>query len=102
MGTDAGEVTLLLRAANSGDLSAREKLFPLVYNELHRLAEMYMRRERPEHTLQPTALMNEAYFRLVGNGADWKNHQHFIGVAAKVMRQVLVDHSRRHNAPKRG
>jgi RNA polymerase sigma factor (TIGR02999 family) len=103
MGTSTGEVTLLLRAVNSGDLTAQEKLFPLVYKELHRLAEIYMRRERrPEHTLQPTALINEAYLRLVGKGADWKNREHFIGVAAKVMRQVLVDFARKHNSPKRG
>src|SRR4051812_32342002 len=100
MGPDVGEVTLLLQAVNSGDLAAREKLFPLVYKELHRLAQMYMRRERPEHTLQATALMNEAYLKLVGKGADWKNHQHFIGVAANLMRQVLVDHARKHNSPK--
>jgi RNA polymerase sigma factor (TIGR02999 family) len=96
MCADDGEVTLLLRAMNSGDHTASEKLLPLVYKELHRLAKSYMRRERPDHTLQPTALINEAYLRLAGDTTDWQNHSHFIAVAANVMRRVLVDHARMH------
>lgn len=99
---DVGQVTMLLNAMNHGDATASEKLLDLVYKELHLLAKRYMRHERPDHTLQPTALINEAYIRMVGNGADWQNRQHFIGVAANVMRRVLVDHARAHNAGKRG
>jgi RNA polymerase sigma-70 factor, ECF subfamily len=102
MSADAGEVTVLLRAMNRGDKSAAERLLPLVYAELHRLAKSYMRRERADHTLQPTALINEAYLRLVGVSSDWQNQAHFIGVAANVMRRVLVDHARAHNAGMRG
>jgi RNA polymerase sigma-70 factor (ECF subfamily) len=97
-----GEVTLLLKAMKSGDHTAGEKLLPLVYKELHRLAKLYMRQERPDHTLQPTALINEAYLRLAGDTTDWQNHAHFIAVAANVMRHVLVDHARMHKAAMRG
>lgn len=96
-----GEVTLLLKAMKNGDESASEKLLPLVYSELHRLAKSYMRRERPDHTLQPTALINEAYLRLARDNVDWQSRQHFIGVAANVMRRLLVDHARAHNAERR-
>jgi RNA polymerase sigma-70 factor, ECF subfamily len=96
-----GEVTLLLKAMKNGDESASEKLLPLVYSELHRLAKSYMRRERPDHTLQPTALINEAYLRLARDNVDWQSRQHFIGVAANVMRRLLVDHARAHNAQRR-
>jgi RNA polymerase sigma-70 factor, ECF subfamily len=102
MGADQGEVTLLLRAMQSGDPTASEKLLPLVYNELHRLAESYMRRERPNHTLQPTALINETYLRLTGDTINWQNRAHFVGVAANIMRRVLVDHARAHKAGIRG
>jgi len=102
MCADAGEVTILLKAMQRGDTAAADKLLPLVYKELHRLAKSYMRREHPDHTLQPTALIHEAYIRLVGNDTDWQNHEHFIGVAANVMRRVLVDHARAHNAGMRG
>ena len=102
MSTDDGQVTLLLRAMKNGDQSAAEKLLPLVYKELHRLAKSYMRRERPDHTLQPTALIHEAYLRLAHDNVDWQSHQHFIGVAANVMRRVLVDYARAHNAEMRG
>jgi RNA polymerase sigma-70 factor, ECF subfamily len=98
MGAEDGEVTLLLKAMKDGDESAAGKLLPLVYNELHRLAKSYMRRERPDHTLQPTALINEAYLRLARDNVDWQSRQHFIGVAANVMRRLLVDHARAHNA----
>jgi RNA polymerase sigma factor (TIGR02999 family) len=101
MSAEIGEVTVLLKAMKGGDESAAEKLLPLVYNELHRLASSYMRRERPDHTLQPTALINEAYLRLTRNSVDWQSHQHFIGVAANVMRRLLVDHARARNAEMR-
>jgi RNA polymerase sigma-70 factor (ECF subfamily) len=97
-----GQVTLLLKAMNDGDGSAAEKLLPLVYSELHRLAASYMRRERADHTLQPTALINEAYLRLAHEGLNWESHQHFVAVAANIMRRVLVDHARAHNANMRG
>ncbi len=92
------DVTLLLKAMQSGDESAAGKLLPLVYSELHRLAQSYMRRERQDHTLQATALINEAYLHLAHESIDWQSRQHFIGVAAHVMRRVLVDHARAHNA----
>ncbi len=85
-----------------GDREAEEKLFPLVYAELHRLARSYMRRERSNHTLQPTALINEAYMRLAQAPIDWQSKAHFIGVAANAMRRILVDHARAHMAAARG
>lgn len=102
MHADDSQVTLLLKAMKNRDQSAAEKLLPLVYKELHRLAKSYMRRERPEHTLQPTALIHEAYLRLAHDDVDWQSRQHFIGVAANVMRRVLVDHARAHKAEMRG
>lgn len=101
MSADDGQVTLLLKAMKNGDESAAGKLLPLVYNELHRLAKSYMRRERPDHTLQATALINEAYLRLAHDNVDWQSRQHFIGVAANVMRRLLVDHARARNAEAR-
>ena len=86
---------------HDGNSSAAERLLPLVYSELHRLAQAYMRRERPDHTLQATALINEAYLRLAGEDIDWNSRAHFIGLAAHVMRQVLVDYARQHNAERR-
>jgi RNA polymerase sigma-70 factor (ECF subfamily) len=102
MATSQGEVTLLLHALRQGDRAAEDKLFPLVYSELHRLARAYMRRERPNHTLQPTALIDEAYVRLAQAPIDWHNRAHFIGVAANAMRRILVDHARAHMARARG
>jgi RNA polymerase sigma-70 factor, ECF subfamily len=102
MTNDPGEVTQLLKAMASGDRSAAERLMPLVYAELHRLATSCMRRERQDHTLQPTALINEAYLRLAKGHLDWQNREHFIGVAANTMRRVLVDHARAHKAKMRG
>ena len=101
METNPGEVTRLLKAMNAGDAAAGEQLLPLVYKELHRIAEAYMRRERPDHTLQATALINEAYLRLVGENIDFEDRGHFIGLAAHVMRRVLVDYARQHNAERR-
>ncbi len=102
MGDDGGQVTQLLKAMRSGDPQAAQDLLPLVYAELHRLAKSYMRRERPDHTLQATALINEAYLRLAGEEIDWKNRAHFIGLSAQVMRRVLIDYARAHNAEQRG
>jgi len=99
--SNPGEVTRLLKAMRAGDASAADDLLPLVYEELHRIVEAYMRRERPDHTLQATALINEAYMRLVGAEIDFEDRGHFIGVAAHVMRRVLVDYARQHNAERR-
>jgi RNA polymerase sigma-70 factor, ECF subfamily len=101
MDPNPGEVTQLLKAMHDGNSGAADRLLPLVYTELHRLAQAYMRRERPDHTLQATALINEAYVRLAGEDIDWTNRSHFIGLAAHVMRQVLVDYARRHHAERR-
>ena len=99
---DGGNVSQLLRAWSDGDESALDRLTPIVYDELHRLARRYMRGEKPGHSLQPTALVNEAYMRLVGyDRMRWQNRAHFFAVSAQVMRRILVDHSRRHNL-KRG
>jgi RNA polymerase sigma factor (TIGR02999 family) len=98
-----GDVTRLLRAFREGNGDAERKLLDIVYGELHRIAERYMRRERSDHTLQPTALVHEAYVHLVGQRAkDWQNRAHFYGVAAQVMRRILVDYARSHAAAKRG
>jgi len=97
------EVTRLLRRFSAGDELAAEALIPLIYAELHDIAERQMRHERGDHTLQPTALVNEAFLRLAGNhNADWQNRQHFLSLAAQAMRRILVDHARRRNAQKRG
>jgi RNA polymerase sigma factor (TIGR02999 family) len=97
-----GDVSRLLRAWGRGDLQAREELVPLVYRELRRRAAAYLRRERAGHTLQPTALVHEAYMRLVGQQrVVWQNRAHFFGIAAKMMRRILVDHAREHQAAKR-
>jgi len=101
MDPSTGEVTRLLKAMHDGDSDAAGNLLPLVYAELHRIAAAYMRRERDGHTLQATALINEAYMRLVGEDIDWNNRAHFIGLAAHVMRRVLVDYARQHNAERR-
>lgn len=96
-------ITQLLQAWSDGDPSALEQLAPLVEPELHRLALAYMRRERPGHTLQATALVNEVFLRFAGGTAlRWHDRAHFIGVAARLMRQVLVDHARARNSQKRG
>jgi RNA polymerase sigma factor (TIGR02999 family) len=94
-------VTGLLRAWARGDPRAQEDLWPLVYQELRRQAATYLRRERTGHTLQPTALVHEAYLRLVGQRVDWRNRVHFFAIAAQMMRRVLVDHARAHRAAKR-
>ncbi|HYG09472.1 MAG TPA: sigma-70 family RNA polymerase sigma factor [Pyrinomonadaceae bacterium] len=97
------EVTRLLHDWQDGDRAALEKLTPLVYDELRRLASHYLHGERRDHTLQGTALVHEAFIRLVGqSGLEWQSRSHFIGVAARLMRQILVDHARKHTAAKRG
>ena len=96
-------ITQLLERWSQGDEEALGQLMPLVYDELHRLAGAYLRREQREHTLQPTALVNEAYLKLVDQRhPNWKNRAQFFGVAAQLMRRILIDHARRHYAVKRG
>jgi RNA polymerase sigma-70 factor, ECF subfamily len=102
MSTPEG-VTQLLIDWSKGDQAALERLMPLVYNELRRLAGNYLRRERQGHTLQPTALVNEAYLRLVDQkNAKWQNRAQFFGISAQLMRRILVDHARQRQAAKRG
>ena len=97
------EITNLLVAWSSGDESALTRLAPLVYDELHRLAHHYMRGERRGHTLQTTALVNEAYVRLIDwKNVRWQNRAHFFAVSAQLMRRILVDFARAHNYEKRG
>jgi RNA polymerase sigma factor (TIGR02999 family) len=105
METDSrpGEVTRLLKAWGAGDKQALDRLTPLVYRELHRLAHGYMARERSGHTLQTSALVNEVYLRLVDSRqVSWQNRAHFLAVCAQVMRRILVDWARSHQAKKRG
>jgi RNA polymerase sigma factor (TIGR02999 family) len=96
--SEATDVSALLRAWSNGDQHALEVLTPIVYEELHRLARRYIRRERSGHSLQATALVNEAYLRLTDyNRMQWQDRAHFFAVSAQVMRRILVDHARRHN-----
>ena len=100
---DPSTATRLLKQARSGDRDCLGELIPLVYGDLRRLAAGALRRERPNHTLQPTALVHDAYLRLVNQtGIEWKDRAHFLAVAAREMRRVLVDHARGHRAKKRG
>ena len=97
------EITELLRGWNHGDQDAFEQLARVVYRDLRQLAARHLRMDRPGHTLQPTALVNEAYLRLMGQTRpDWRSRAQFFGVAAHIMRQILVDHARRRKAAKRG
>lgn len=98
----AHDVTGLLLAWRAGDSGARDQLMHAIYHELHRQAERAMRREDAAHTLQPTALVNEAYLRLIDQKLEWRNRLQFFGVAAEVMRRILVDHARARDAEKRG
>src|SRR5580658_2795896 len=101
--TAVSDISTLLRAWSGGDQGALEKLTPIVYDELHRLARRHMRRERPGHSLQTTALVNEAYMRLVDyKRMQWQNRAHFFAVSAQLMRRILVEHARRHNLKRGG
>ena len=96
-------ITQLLAEWSEGNQSALDELYPLVYDELHRLARRYMSRERKSHTLQTTALINEAYVRLVDQkNVRWENRSHFFAISAQIMRRILIDHARRHAYAKRG
>ena len=96
-------ITQLLTRWSNGDQEALDKLMPMVYSELRKLANNYLRRERRDHTLQPTALVNEAYLKLIEQkAAKWQNRAHFYGIAAQLMRRILVDHARQKHAEKRG
>src|ERR1700735_988508 len=98
-----GEVSGLLRAWGDGDRDALDRLTPIVYDELRRLARRYMRGERPGHSLQTTALGNEAYIRLIDyKSMQWQNRAHFFAVSSQLMRRILVDHARRHNLKRGG
>jgi RNA polymerase sigma factor (TIGR02999 family) len=100
---DTKTITETLNSIAQGDGEAVNRLVPVVYREMRRLAASYLKGERPGHTLQPTALAHEAYIRLVGReNIHWKNRAHFLGVSARVMRDILVDHARRRKAQKRG
>ena len=102
-GAVPSDVTRLLSEWSAGNQAALEELTPLVYRDLHQRARNYLRHERPDHTLQPTALIHEAYLRMLGESSPtWKDRGHFFAVASRVMRQILVDHARRHSAGKRG
>jgi RNA polymerase sigma factor (TIGR02999 family) len=97
------DVTQILKDWSEGNQDASSRLMPLVYEELRRLARDYLRRERSDHTLQATALVHEAYLRMVDEkNVSWQNRAHFYGIAARLMRRILVDHARAHNALKRG
>ncbi len=97
------QTTQILVDLGNGDRSAAKRLMPLVYDELRGLARRYMQQERPEHTLQATAIVHEAYLRLIDQSrVDWKGRAHFFAVAAEMIRRVLVDHAREHDAAKRG
>jgi RNA polymerase sigma factor (TIGR02999 family) len=99
---DVVEVTELLTAWSEGDASALDKLLPLIQDELHQLAHRYMSRERRDHTLQTTALVNEAYLKLIDQRVNWRNRAHFFAIAAQIMRRILIDHARKHLGPQRG
>ena len=101
--TSSNEVTQLLQAWGDGNTEALDKLLPIVYDELHRLAASYMRKENPGHTLQTSALVHEAYIKLVDQkDVRWQNRAHFFGIAAQLMRRILVDHARSRSRMKRG
>jgi len=96
-------ITILLREWSGGDREAMDGLLPLVYNELHKQARRYLRRERQDHTLQTTALIHEAYMKLIGQkNVEWESRNHFFAIAAKMMRRILVDHARTRHRDKRG
>src|SRR5271170_7537217 len=98
-----GEITALLAEVRDGRTAAQSRLADLVYDELHRIAACYMRKERPDHSLQATVLVDDAYLHLVNQeDRNWQNRSHFFAVAAQLMRRILIDHARNRNAAKRG
>jgi RNA polymerase sigma factor (TIGR02999 family) len=99
---DSQNITQLLKDWSEGDQEVLDKLMPLVYEELRRQASRYLRRERPNHTLQTTALIHEAYLKLIGQEVSWQNRAHFFGIAAQAMRRILVDHAKTRHREKRG
>ncbi|HKE02627.1 MAG TPA: sigma-70 family RNA polymerase sigma factor [Blastocatellia bacterium] len=99
---DPQQITQLLLAWGQGNEAARDQLIPLIYDELRRLARKHLRRERPGHTLQTSALVNEAYLRMAGQSVSWQGRAHFFGIAARLMRQILVDHARLRDNAKHG
>jgi RNA polymerase sigma-70 factor (ECF subfamily) len=102
-GSERREITAMLREWEGGNREVLEELMPLVYDELHKQAARYLRRERSDHTLQPTALINEAFLRLIGQReANWKSRTHFFAIAAQAMRRILIDHARAKRQEKRG
>jgi RNA polymerase sigma factor (TIGR02999 family) len=98
----AQEVTRLLTSLHAGNKNAADELIPLVYSEMRKLAAHYLKNEREGHTLQPTALVHEAFLKLVGQETEWQNRDHFFAMAANLMRRILVDYARRYKANKRG
>ncbi|MEO8451736.1 MAG: sigma-70 family RNA polymerase sigma factor [Gemmatimonadota bacterium] len=103
MGDARHDVTELLQRLQAGSEDVYDQLIPILYGELRSLASSYLRGERPDHTLQPTALVHEAFLKLVDQrSTTWQNRAHFFGIAAQAMRRILVDHARRHRAEKRG
>jgi len=101
--TDQHDMTRLLKAWSGGDRQALDDILPVAYSEVRKLARSYLRRERPDHTLQATALVNEAYIRLIDQrDVQWQNRAHFFGIAAQIMRRILVDHARMQKAGRRG
>jgi RNA polymerase sigma factor (TIGR02999 family) len=99
----ANEITQMLMELTDGNTDVVNQILPHIYDELKRLAGSYLRRERPDHTLQPTALVHEAYMKLIDQkNVRWQNRAHFFGIAAQVMRRILMDHARKHKAEKRG
>jgi|SRR5579862_1420684 len=102
MPSERESVTLLLREWSGGNKGALDKLMPLVYDQLHKLASGYLRGERPDHTLRTTALVHEAYLRLVDSDVAWQDRVHFYAISARLLRHILVDHARSQNRQKRG
>jgi RNA polymerase sigma factor (TIGR02999 family) len=103
LGSSSDDVTRMLVQWSNGEQSALDQLIPLVYDEMRQIAGRVLKRERRDHTLQPTALVHEAYLRLIDQrNVNWQNRAHFFAIAAQAMRRIIVDHARRHNALKRG
>src|SRR5690349_8704715 len=102
MQPDGDEITVFLNRLTKGDSDAAQQLLPVIYQELRQLARVQLRHERQGHTLQPTALVNEAYLKLVGQREEWSSRTHFFALASQMMRRVLVDYARQRNRVKRG